>query len=258
MNKFNMANFTRGARTTFTKHGPGILMGLGVTGMFTMTALAVGATPKALQDIEVRKKELEVEELTPVETVKACWKNYIPAVATGIFSTACIIGSHSTHVRRNAALATAYKLSETAFVEYKDKVIETIGEKKEKNVREKVNKERLEKNPVTQTSVIITDKGNTRCYDPLSGRYFTSNIEKIRRAVNNLNEELLNGMGYVSLNDFYSELILDSTDIGDELGWNIIDGQVKIDFDSLIDAEGTPCVVIEYQSRPRYGYSSYR
>lgn len=258
MNKETVAKFATDVKASVSKRSPEILIGLGIAGMITTTVLAVKATPKALRNIEQKKEELDVEELTPVETVKATWKCYVPAAATGVFSAACIIGSNSVNVRRNAALATAYKISETAISEYRDKVIETIGEKKEKQVRDKVCKEQLDKNPVTQTQVIVTGKGGTRCYDPHAGRYFTSDIDKIKRAVNNLNSELLNGMGYVSLNDLYDELEQPHSEIGNELGWNIIDGLIEIDFSSHIDAEGVPCIVIDYVKRPRYGYSSYR
>ena len=80
-------------------------------------------------------------------------------------------------------------------------------------------------------SNIITDKGNTLCFDSLSGRYFKSDIDKIKRAVNNLNRELTYDM-YVSLNDFYDELDLDHTKIGDELGWNLDDGLIDVYFGS--------------------------
>lgn len=258
MDKSTVAKFANDVKASVSRRSPEILIGLGIAGMITTTVLAVKATPKALQHIEERKQELEVDELTPVETVKATWKCYVPAAVTGVFSTACIIGANSVNVRRNAALATAYKLSETAISEYREKVIETIGEKKEKHVREKIDKDHLDKNPVTQTNVIVTGKGTTRCYDHQAGRYFDSDLEAIRKAVNNLNKELLNGMGYVSLNDFYDELNLEHSGLGDELGWNIIDGLIEVDFSSHIDAEGVPCIVIDFLTRPRYGYSSYR
>ena len=116
----------------------------------------------------------------------------------------------------------------------------------------------MDKNPVSKTNVIVTGGGTTRCYDHLSGRYFNSDIEKIRKAVNNLNHELLNGMGYASLNDFYDELGLAHSGIGSDMGWNVIDGLIEIDFSSHIDDEGVPCIVLDYVRSPKYNYSSYR
>ena len=162
-------------------------MGVGITGMITTTVLAVKATPKALMLIEDRQYELGIDAMTPVEKVKAAWKCYIPAAITGTASVACLIGSNSVNAKRNAALATAYKLSETAFAEYRDKVIETFGDKKEKTVRDKVSEEKIKENPVSKTEVFITGKGQTLFFEPLSSRYFYANIDLIKRAENKLN-----------------------------------------------------------------------
>ena len=102
--------------------------------------------------------------------------------------------------------------------------------------------------------VILTEKGgNTICYDVISGRYFKSDRDTISRIVNDLNRKMRDEM-YVSLNDFYYELGLDSTKMGDDLGWNIDKGYIEIDFSSHLDANGTPCLVIDYRVVPIYDY----
>lgn len=256
MNKFNFARFLKNAEMVIVKHSPEILTGIGIAGMITTTVLAVGATPKALRLIEEKKKEEGVEKLTPVETVKATWKCYIPAAVTGVTSTACLIGASSVNARRNAALATAYKLSETALTEYRDKVVETIGEKKEQVIREKIDKDHVENDPVTKKEVIITAKGNTLCYDAISGRYFKSDIDQIKKSINILNRRLLTEM-YLSLNELYDELDLDHIAVGDDLGWNVDDGLIDPYFSSQLAADGTPCIVLSYSRPPKYGYSSF-
>lgn len=259
MNTQALSKFARDMKLSLSKRSPEILMGMGIAGMFTTTVLAVKATPKALELIDEKKKELGVEKLTPVETVKTTWKCYVPAAITGVASTGCLIGSNSVNAKRYAALTTAYKISETAYAEYRDKVVETIGEKKEKTIRDKVSKEQIEKNPVQKTDIIITGKGNTLCFDPLSHRYFYSSLEKIQRAVNNLNKQIITDAfdAGVSLNDFYDEIGIPGTATGDSLGWKI---------DSLIDIypsaqmaedgtehEGEPCMVLNYSNPPQYG-----
>lgn len=258
MNKATVSSFIKGVKVSVDKNMPTILTTLAITGGISTTILAVKATPKALALIEERKQELDIEKLEPLEMVKTTWKCYIPAALTGAFSIGCALGANSEHSKRNAAIAAACKLSETAVIEYKDAVKEVVGEKKAKQVKEQVDKTRIEKNPVGQTQVIVTGKGSTRCYDHLSGRYFESDIERIKRAVNNVNKELLNGMGYSSLNEFYAELSMEPTGIGEKLGWNVIDGLLDIDFSSQISEDGVPCIVIDYNPAPRYGYSSYR
>lgn len=260
MSKLNMAELFKNVKMTASKHSPEILTGLGIAGMITTTVLAVRATPKALELIEDRKDELDIyptEKLPPVETVKATWKCYIPAAITGVTSIACLVGASSVNVRRNAALTAAYNLSATALSEYKEKVIETVGEKKEQIIRDKVAEERINKEPVNQSAIIVSGNGNTRCFDTITKRRFVSDIETIKRIVNELNRRMINGEDYISLNDFYYELGLDGSSVGDELGWNVTTGLIELDFSAQLDTDGVPCIVIDYSVVPKRGFNSY-
>lgn len=253
----NLSQITKQAVKSLKKHSPAILTGIGIAGLLATTVLAVEATPKALELIEEAKKEQGVEKLTVADTVKTAWKCYIPAATTAAASIACIVGASKVSASRNAALATAYTISETAAREYKEKVIETIGEKKEQEVRDSIAKDKLEKNPVSNSDIIVTGKGTTRCYDPWNDRRFDSDAERIRKAVNDLNEQLLYEE-YVSLNDFYYALGLSESKSGEVLGWNINkDGQVKIRFSAQVDTDGVPCLVLDFANPPRYDYSRY-
>lgn len=261
MNKPNVVALLKDVQMFASKHSPEILTGLGIAGMITTTVLAVKATPKALTLIDEKKEELELQpkdNLTPVETIKAAWKCYIPAAITGVSSVACLIGATSVNAGRNAALATAYNLSTTALSEYKEKVIETIGEKKEQIVRNKVAEERIAKEPVNQSAIIVSGNGNTRCFDTITKRRFTSDIESIKSIVNELNRRMVSGEDYISLNEFYYELGLDGSSIGDELGWNVSDGLIELDYSAQLDTDGTPCIVIDYAIAPKRGYQFYR
>lgn len=240
-------------KTAIKKHSPEILTGIGIAGMITTTVMAVRATPKALILIEERKEEIGVEKLEAIDMVKTAWACYIPAAITVALSVACLIGASSVNARRNAALATAYTLSESALKDYQGKVIEMFGEKKNEAVKDAVAKDKVEKNPVVTREVIITEKGNTLCYDAISGRYFKSDIEKIKKAECELNRQMLDDM-YVSLNDFYYEIGLDSVKLGDELGWNVDNGYIDLSFSSQLASDGTPCLVIDYSVAPRYDY----
>lgn len=253
MSKGDFSKMIKKFQKGLSKHSPEILMGIGITGLVTSTVLAVRSTPKALKLIEKKKEELQVDKLTAVDTVKTTWKCYIPAAATSISSIACIIGANTVHARRNAMLATAYKLSEKAFIEYKDKVVETIGEKQEKVIKEKIAQDRIDNNPVSKSEVIITEKGNTLCYEELSGRYFRSDIGKIKASINDLNRRMLSEM-YISLNDLYSELGLECTQLGRLLGWNIDKGYIKPIFSAHLADDGTACVSLDFEEAPQYDF----
>ena len=169
-----------------------------------------------------------------------------------------LIGAGTVHSKRNAALATAYNLSTTALAEYKQKVIETVGEKKEQTIRDKVAEERINKEPANPSTIIVSGNGNTRCFDTITKRRFISDIETIKRIVNELNRKMVNGEDYISLNEFYYELGLDEVSIGDELGWNVVRGLIEIDYSAQLDTDGVPCIVIDYTVAPKRGYNSWR
>lgn len=273
MKKVNMTGIVNAVKSTLTKRSPEILTGVGIAGMITTTVLAVKATPKALMLIEDEKRAQnrrfmekaeksgdkchpQINKLKPTETIKVVWRCYIPAAITCTVSIACLIGASSVHLRRNAALATAYQLSTTALTEYKDKVTEVLGERKEHDIREKIAEDKVKSNPVSKNEVIVTGGGDTLCFDALGGRYFKSSIDKIRKAENELNRMMLRDM-YVSLNEFYDELGLSHTKLGDELGWNLDDGLIELEFSSQLAEDETPCLVISYTVSPNYNFSSF-
>lgn len=258
-------NFIKGVKIGFDKHSPEILIGLGIASAITSTVLAVKATPKAMQLIENEKsrqnKKLieesawpncgQITKLTPADVFKTTWKCYIPAAISGTASVAFLLGSNSVHARRNAAIATAYKLSETALTDYKKEVIETIGEEKAKLIQDKVAQKHVDEHPVSNNQVIIAGSGKQLCYDGISGRYFESDIQTIRAAVNTINETMVYEM-YASLGDFYNEIGLPPTTLSDELGWNLDDGQLEISYGSAISDDGRPCITLDYHVAPRY------
>ena len=267
MNKPNVTKFLNSAKKAVTKHSPEILTGVGIAGMVTTVVLAVKATPKAMELIEEEriKKLNESDEstpvknsneiLTPIETIKVAWKPYIPAAVTGVASIACIISANSVHVKRNAALMTAYQLSTTALSDYREKVVETIGEKKEATVRDKVAKKKIKESPVNNSTIIMTGKGNTLIYDSHSDRYFRSDIDKIRNAVLDLNERMVNGNEmYISLNDFYDEIGLKHTEIGDSVGWRIDKGRIDVRYSAQLTDDNEPCIVLDHLMPPEYGF----
>lgn len=257
MNTKGLTKALTSFKNSIAKHSPEILTGIGVAGLVTTTVMGIKATPKALYLLEERKDELETDDLPVIEVVKTAWKPYVPTIVTGAFSIACIIGASSVNAKRNAALATAYKLSEEAFSTYKAKVIETIGEKKELAVREKVDKERIDRNPVSSSEVVITGRGESLCYDVISGRYFNCDLQKIREVKNDLNELMIGGDSYVSLSQFYDGVNLPHTEISDYIGWNLYkDGKIDIRLGSQISDDGRPCIVVDYAVRPRYEFDN--
>lgn len=254
MKKINFAGVINITKNLVTRYSSEILVATGIVGMLTTTVIAVKATPKAMQLIEEAKEE-KGEELTKLETVKAAAKVYIAPAITAVTSTACIIGASKINRKRNAALATAYAISEAALNEYKDKVVATIGEKKEREIQDAIAKDDIDRAPVHTKEVFLTDNGNTLCYDVMSGRYFRSSMESLKSAICDLNFQMMDDV-WVSLNDFYDTIGLKQTQQGDLLGWSVTDGKIQPRFSSQISEKGEPCLVLKYNIAPSYNYRS--
>lgn len=242
---------------TFTKeHNPEILVGLGVAGMMTSTVLAVKATPKALDIMEDKKADLGVTYLTRKEIAQATWKLYAPSIGVGLASAACIILGTSKSIKRNTALATVYALSESTLREYQSKAKEMLGEEKAAELDREVAKARVRKREVTtivetEGSEYIhhTGNGDTLVYDTLSGRYFRSSRNAIESAVNSINKSLLNDY-ITTLNEFYNEMCVPTIGAGSLIGWKSDKELLEVSFESDVDQNGNPYLVLSYKNRP--------
>ena len=256
MNKINLLSAVGNLKNTIKKYSPEILTGIGITGMLTTTVTAVRVTPKASNILaEIKDKHSEDTESKEMakEVVKNVFPLYLPSLLICGISIGCLVGASSINFRRNAALATAYALSESALKDYQKKVIDTIGEKKEKEIQGSIAQDKLNQNPISNNEIIITGKGDTLCYDTISGRYFKSDIEKLKKIENELNSRLLRE-DYISLNDFYYEVGLSSTNQGNDLGWRVDRGLIEFNFTAKIADDDTPCIVLNYSVAPQYDY----
>lgn len=251
----NLKDFFKTIGNSTKKHSPEILIGLGITGMMSAVIVSVKQTPLAIQLLEEKKKELDVEKLVPIDILKTVWKCYLPVAITFIFSAGMIVSANVVHVKRHTAIVAAYELCEGVIREYKNKVPEVIGEKKEQTIVDAIAKDKLEEHPVPdKKEIIITGAGNTLCLDSISGRYFYSDIDKIRKIENFMNKRLIDDM-YISLNELYYELGLEEIKIGDDLGWDVNKGLIDLSFSSQLAQNEIPCLVIGYRNPPTYMFN---
>lgn len=256
MDKQSILKATRSFKNSLVKHSPEIMVGIGIAGMISATIMAVKATPKAIRLIDEKKEELKVDKLASMDVIKTTWKCYLPTVLVSGGSIMCLIFASSVNLKRNTALATAYSLSESALQTYQQKVVEVIGEKKEQSVRDSIAQSKIKSSPVSYQEVVIVEKGNTLCYESFTGRYFKSDIERIKKKVNDLNRTMRTDM-YISLNDFYYELGLSPVKIGEFVGWNIEKGYIDLNYSSQLTDDGNPCLVIDFNERPVYDFDKY-
>ena len=259
-----IAQFFNNSKKFLGKYSPEILTGIGIIGMGYSIISAVKATPKAMLLIEDRKAEdkrqlstdgtILIEEQFPITTIiKTTWKVYLPSAISFILSAGCIIGASTVNYKRNAALGAAYALSERTLIRYRDKVIDTLGERKEHEIRNKIAQDDVKNNQPSPQQIIITTKGNTLCKDMISGRYFKSDIEIIKQTINKLNRRLTYDH-YISLNEFYYELGMDGIKNGDLMGWNLDNGLLEPSFNACITENDEPCIVLDIDISPKYDF----
>lgn len=264
-----------------SKNSPTILTGMSVAGLVTTVILGIKATPKALSVLDDYVWKLYEEEtkdsstpktfeewlgletgdryswrdginiLSKKEIIKLTWKLYLPMLAVGLTTIGCTIGSNHISLRRNAALASIYSLTEAAFKEYQAKVVETIGKNKELKVRDDISEDHIKQNPPGKNEIIFTGKGDVLCVDSFSGRPFKCDVETIRRAVNDINRRLMSEM-FISLNEFYDALNIGHISKGNDIGWDLDKGLLEVDFSAHLTEDNEPCLYVNYDVCCKY------
>lgn len=243
-----------------------ILTGVGVAGTVVTAVLTGRASFKAAEIIENGEKaklldvessvdiQRELENLRPfskTEKFKLVWPQYIPPVAIGAVTVTSIVMAHHISSKKIAAIAVASTISERALQEYKTKVVEKLGERKETEIQEEIAQDNVTKNPPSN-QVIITGSGDVLCFEPLTGRYFNSTIESIKRAENKVNYEILH-YDYCSLSVFFEEIGLAPTGYSDLVGWNV-NNRMEVGFTTTMSEDNRPCLVIEFKKIPSMEY----
>lgn len=218
-------------------NSPAILTALGVSGTVSTAVLAAKGGYQAARHMSDKDPYLSNKE-----RVEETWQFFIPAAVSGATTIACVILAAKAGAKKTAAITAAYSLTERAFMEYKDKVVDTLGEKKEKAIRDEIQQERVERTPAT--NVLVAGSGDVRCYESYTGRYFESSIESLRSAENEVNAKL-NRELYVTLSDFYYILGLPSTTHSSAFGWEA--GKLMhLEISTVLSPDGKPCLAFEY------------
>lgn len=263
-----LAHLANRLEKVVTDNSPAILTAIGITGTLTTAYLTGKASFKAaevLHEASVMKVSASSPEgtvvtradlkgvLTPQDQIEAVWKLYIPAAGAAVLTIVCMIGSNRIGTRRAAAVAAAYSLTEKAYSDYKDKVIETFGANKEQKVRDELAQELIDKNPVSDSKVVLTGGGDVLCYERWTGQYFLSDMQSLRKAQNDINHQI--NMNFsASLTDFYDLIGLDPTGMSDEFGWNS-DKLLDLQFSATIGQDEKPCIVFDYATVPTRRYN---
>lgn len=182
-----------------------------IMGVVTTGYLSARAAVASFIDIRDKEKEIG-REMTSTEKVKLCWKNFIPPVISGAVTSGASIMSKQHLLKGQAGLATICGATVEGAREYQDKIVNLIGDEKEKEVHKE-----LEKNQVvnfmrnTDFRAINMNDGKEQFIDGFSKRPFRSTVVDIRKIENHINSTMLRRNGpfdedsQLTLNDYYRE-----------------------------------------------------
>lgn len=256
------------------KVSPEILIGAGIIGVVGAGIWACASTLKlspiladAKEDIDELKKwkeEIEDGAYTNKEftqdmvkvygrTVWNVARIYAGPVLVGAASIGCLVGSHHILKKRNAALIGAYKLIDESFKKYRVRVIDELGEEKDKEYRygittKQITETTVSKNgkekTITKTQQILDTK-NLSAYacifnSETSREFCPSGIYNLHflKSQQDYMNELLHARsvnkkgkkGHVFLNEVYDALGMERTPAGAVVGWVFDTGEEFIDF----------------------------
>lgn len=237
----------------FKRHSSTILTVISIGGVVGTAILAVKATPKALKLLEEAKKD-KGGDLTPIETIKAVWKPYIPAAISGFSTIACILGANYLNVKNQASLMSAYALLDSSYKEYRNQVNALYGEGADTNVKREIIEAKSKFEDLEALS------GSMLFFDYYSMRFFKSTIENVMTAECAFLESLENRT-YACLNEYYDLLGLPPVDFGYQLGWFDMEDigpynchRLQFNYETVKMSDDTECWIITTNVPPATDY----
>jgi Family of unknown function (DUF6353) len=245
------------------RYAPEILTVVGLASMTAGALMAVKATTKlerTLHDAEARiadvKADIELADNVDVEHIynspqemkKALYGAYLrnvleftklygPAVSVFIAGGVSIAVGHGILAKRNVALVAAYNAVEKSFAAYRARVIEDLGEDKDRDYRYGITEttETVDGKKVVTSSVDPNHMSMyARCFDESNENWQKEpgyNQFFLTTEQNRFNDLLIRN-GYVFLNDVYARLGFNKVPEGQVVGWLLKPGHDNfIDFD---------------------------
>lgn len=217
-------------------NSPAYLAGLGISGVVGTAYLAARAGFRAA-------RRIGEEPLSTTEKAKLVWTFYIPPALAGVATVSCIVGATKIHYRKTAALTAAYSLSERAFSEYKEKVIEKLGERKEQSIRDDLAQDKVGATAPAR-EIVLYGAGSVLCCELHTGRYFLSSMDVLKKSQNEINAKLLRD-DYAYLADFHHLIGVQNTQGAYDFGWKS-DRLLELEFSTVLADETRPCLAFGY------------
>lgn len=250
------------ASKLMTDNSPAILTGVAVAGTVATAYLTGRATVKAVEVIRAEEEEArestgdEFYECNSRRIFDLTWRFYVPAAGSLVATIFLVVAANRVGARRAAGIVAAYALSERAYEEYREKVVEKFGDRKEQGLRDEIAQNKVTRNPPPDDLIWDESVNSVLCCDLFTGRYFISDMETIRRAENAVNY-MVNNNYYASLSDFYDQIGLPRTSMSDDFGWNA-DKLLEVEFSTAMTPNGRPCLTFNFRVMPIRGFARLR
>ena len=240
----NSTSFLSKLQENIVKHSPTILAVIGGIGAAATAVLASKAAIDAKEEIAKAKEERQTElvddeaDISFGEKAVIYAKVYAPTAIMLTATELCIFGSNHINQQRIAALGAAYILKEADFKEYKEHVESMIGKKKAQEIKDNLVQKHINDIPQTDSNTMNPNIPKSLkldlWYDETSKRYFYSNVEYVRRAEIEANAQLQK-TGFVSVNDIYELLGIETVPLMENDGWDLdTHGEVILEIGSAL------------------------
>lgn len=233
----------------------------GVVGTVTTAVLSAKGHLKAMDVLREAEMDYAVQtdnvgRLDSKDKALLIWQHYVPPVVIGSLTVSSIVAANMVSAKKAAALTAAYAVADGRLTEYKDKVAEKLTGPKKQAIQDEIAQDRVTNNPPSSNEVIIIASGEVLCHDSLTGRYFHSTVEQIRKAEHVINSELATCQ-YASLSQFYDEIGLPNTSFSDTVGWSALKQDVpfELQLSTVMTPDQKPCISIDYSILPTPEYT---
>lgn len=225
-------------------NAPEILTAVGVTGVATTAYLAARGAIKATHKTESDAPYKTLDRKGKIERIKKVAPCYAPAAAAGAVTVAAIVSSHKVSTQRIAVATTAASLATQQLHEYRAKVVQELGKKKDEALRAGIAQDKVDKTVAEKGVPMIMASGSALVYEEHTGRVFECDMEKLRKLEIKLNHMILS-QRWVTLDDFYHEVGLRPTTNSGDWGWDQSSGQLEFVYSGVL-IDDKPLISLGY------------
>lgn len=238
-----------GFLTYLSNNKSSILTGVGVGSLISATVVSFVFGSMARGAIEEECERQGVDELSPIDTVKAIAPYVAAPAALAVGGAVCVAVGHHSDMKDKAAAIAAAALQEASTSVYKEEAKKILGEKKEKTIQEAADKALHEKQTNSGQTIIVNGSGDFLMYDSLTKQYIHNRIDNVKNIIADMNMELSMDRD-VSLDDYCVRMGEKSVDFGNNLVWRADRGKIITRYTADIAENGEPYIIIAHENIP--------